>query len=79
MKMKIVVTVAAAVAGLAILGGAATSAEDNYRLKVPGGLAFSEFRGYEDWAVVSVHHTDDLIKVVVGNRAAMNASGGHSR
>ena len=57
----------------AVLGVAAVSAQDNYSLKVPGGLAFSEFRGYEDWAVVSVHHTDDLIKVVVGNPVAMNA------
>jgi hypothetical protein len=36
-------------------------------LKVPGELAFSEFRGYEDWAIVAVHHTEDLITVVVAN------------
>ena len=47
--------------------------ESKYTLKVPGGLAFSEFRGYEDWAVVAVHHTGELIKAVVGNPVAVNA------
>jgi hypothetical protein len=31
------------------LGG--MSAQDKYTLKVPNGLAFSEFRGYEGWQV----------------------------
>ena len=44
-----------------------------YDLKVPGGLTFSEFRGYEDWAVVAVQHTADLTKVVVGNPVTMEA------
>ena len=44
-----------------------------YNLKVPGGLAFSEFRGYEDWAVVAVQHTESLVKVVVGNPVTMDA------
>ena len=35
---------------LTILGGAAISAQDKYTLRVPGGLAFSEFRGYEKLA-----------------------------
>ena len=26
---------------------------DKYSLKSPGGIAFSDFKGYEDWAVVS--------------------------
>ena len=73
MKMRIIVSVVTATSAFSILGGAAISAEDKYSLKVPGGLAFSEFKGYEDWAVVSVHHTDNLIKVVVGNTVAMNA------
>jgi len=47
--------------------------ESKYTLEVPGGLAFAEFRGYEDWAVVAVHSTEDLLKVVVGNPVAMGA------
>src|ERR1700722_690070 len=35
---------------------AAVSAEDKYALKIPNGLAFSEFRGYEAWSVISLSH-----------------------
>jgi hypothetical protein len=34
---------------LAVLGGVALAQQDKYTLSVPGGLAFSEFRGYEGW------------------------------
>jgi hypothetical protein len=33
---------------LAALGGIALAAQDKYTLQVPNGLAFSEFRGYEN-------------------------------
>ncbi len=32
-----------------VLGSIALAAQDKYTLKVPNGLAFSEFRGYENW------------------------------
>jgi hypothetical protein len=51
---------------LAALGGAALAA-DKYSLQVPDGLAFSDFRGYEDWQVVSVAQTDEVLKVIVAN------------
>jgi len=35
---------------LAILSGVAISAQDKYTLRVPDGLAFSDFKGYEDLA-----------------------------
>jgi hypothetical protein len=47
--------------GLAVLGGKAISAQDKYTVQVPNGLAFSEFRGYEDWQVVAVSKTDELM------------------
>ena len=71
MKTKTIL-IATATWALAILG-AAVSAQDKYDLKVPGGLAFSEFRGYEDWAVIAIDHTSDLMKVIVGNPVAMDA------
>ena len=43
---------------LAVLGGRAIYAQDKYTVQVPGGLAFSEFRGYEDWRVVAVSQTE---------------------
>jgi hypothetical protein len=73
MKSKTMLTIATATVALAVLGGAATSTQDKYSLRVPGGLAFSEFRGYEDWAVVAVGQTEDLLKVVVANPVMMDA------
>jgi hypothetical protein len=73
MKSKRMLTIATAAVALVVLGGAAISAQDKYSLRVPGGLAFSEFRGYEDWPVVTVHRTEDLLKVVVANPVAMDA------
>ena len=46
---------------------------DKYSLKVPGGLAFSEFRGYESWQVISVSHNGDKLAVILGNPAMINA------
>ena len=39
---------AAAVAVLAVLVVTAVYAQDKYSLKSPSGIAFSDFRGYED-------------------------------
>ena len=41
-----------------MLGATAISAQDKYTVQVPGGLSFSEFRGYEDWQTVSVSQTE---------------------
>jgi hypothetical protein len=56
-----------------LVGGRALSAQDKYTLKVPNGLAFSEFKGYEDWATVAVSQTGDTIEVILGNPAMINA------
>jgi Cytochrome P460 len=64
---------AAALVALAVLGGGAFSAQDKYTLRVPNGLAFSDFRGYEDWQVVAVSQTEDLLKVMVANPTMIDA------
>jgi len=51
----------------AALGGIALAAQDKYTVQVPGGLAFSEFRGYENWQVIAVSQTGDLIVAILGN------------
>jgi hypothetical protein len=59
---------AAATAAFAVLIGAAVHAQqDKYSLVSPGGIKFSDFRGYEDWPVVSSAQTDEVQKVIVGN------------
>jgi hypothetical protein len=58
---------------IAICGGRAISAQDRYTLQVPGGLAFSEFRGYEDWAVIGISENGDKIAAILGNPAMIDA------
>jgi hypothetical protein len=53
MKRKSKLTIAIATAVLAVLGDAAVYAQDKYSLKSPSGIAFSDFKGYDDRAVVS--------------------------
>ena len=64
-------------AALAVLAGTAIYAlgqgKDKYSLVSPGGIAFSDFRGYEDWATVSSAHTDDVLKVIVANPEMIKA------
>ena len=43
------------------------------RLAAPGGLAFSEFRGYEDWQTVAVSHNGNMIAAILGNPAMIEA------
>jgi hypothetical protein len=59
---------------LAFVGGGAISAQDKYTVKVPNGLAFSEFRGYEAWQVVSVSQgAGNLMAVIVANPVMIKA------
>ena len=67
------VSAAALGIALAVLGGRAFSAQDKYTLRVPNGLAFSDFRGYENWQVVAVSQTEDLLKVMVANPMMIDA------
>jgi hypothetical protein len=64
--------------GLAVLGGsvitAQDSSDDKYTVQVPGGLAFSEFRGYESWQVVSISHTGEQVMAAIMANPAMIAA-----
>src|SRR5437763_9436976 len=66
-------TIAIAAAVPVLLGNTAVEAQDKYSLKSPSGIAFSDFRGYEDWAVVSSARTDEVLKVIVANPAMIAA------
>jgi len=70
MMSKNIVKLATAAAILAAVG-TAVYAQDKYSLKSPSGIAFSDFRGYEDWAVVSSARTDEVLKVIVANPTMM--------
>ena len=73
MKINGKVTIAIAVGVLAALGVRAISAENKYTVKVPGGLAFSEFKGYEAWQTISISRNERVMAVIVGNPAMINA------
>jgi hypothetical protein len=66
-------TVAIITGLLALSGGLAVSAQDKYTLKVPNGLAFSDFRGYEAWQVVSISQDGPLMAAVLANPVMINA------
>src|SRR5271170_2229853 len=68
-----VVSAAALGIALAILGGRVFAAQDKYTVRVPDGLAFSDFRGYENWQVVAVSQTEELLKVMVANPTMIDA------
>jgi hypothetical protein len=60
---------------LSVLVALAMAAQDRYTLKIPNGIAFSDFRGYEDWQVVAPSHTDasNVMRVIVANPVMMKA------
>jgi hypothetical protein len=72
MKCKRIAVLAAITGVTAVIGGWAIEAQekqDKYTLKVPGGLAFSEFKGYEDWPAVGPSQTDaqNVIRLILAN------------
>jgi len=68
MGNKQVRTFGISVVALTILIGVTVLAQqDRYALKVPDGLAFSEFKGYDTWEVVAVSETEGSVKAILGN------------
>jgi hypothetical protein len=56
-------------ASLAVLGASAiyAQAHDKYLLKVPGGLGFADFKGYESWQTIGVSRSETAMAVILGN------------
>jgi hypothetical protein len=74
MNRKSMLTIGvAATVWLAVLAGRAISAQDKYTVKVPGGLAFSEFKGYEAWQTISISRNEKVVAVILGNPAMIEA------
>ena len=42
-------------------------------MKVPGGLAFSEFKGYESWEFVSLSQSDNIVAAILANPVMIEA------
>jgi len=73
MKKSMLINVSVSISLAVLATGAAISAQDKYTVKVPGGLAFSEFRGYEGWPVIAISENEGLISVILGNPAMIDA------
>jgi hypothetical protein len=57
----------------AAAGSIALAAQDKYTLQVPGGLAFSEFKGYEDWQSVSLSQSEGAFALILANPVMIDA------
>ncbi len=75
MKSKSIQAIVIVVALLVVLGGMVLARQDKYTVKVPNGLAFSDFRGYENWQVVAVSYSEKLklVAVILANPTMINA------
>lgn len=65
------------VAGIVLLSGLLVglllAAQNKYDVKVPGGLAFAEFRGYESWQSISMSRNATAVAVILGNPVMIEA------
>jgi len=66
-----VIAIGAAI--LAAIGGAAIAQQNKDTAKVPDGLALSEFKGYENWQVIGASQQGEIIAVILGNQAMIDA------
>jgi Cytochrome P460 len=73
MNRKSMLTIGITTVWLAALGGLAISAQDKYTVKVPGGLSFSEFKGYEAWQAISISRNEKVVAMILGNPAMIEA------
>jgi len=75
MKRNTRITLAIATSIVGALGvlAAGVAAHDKYSLKSPSGIEFADFKGYEDWALVSSARTEEIMKVIVANPTMIDA------
>jgi len=56
-----------------LIGLTLSAQQDRYTLKVPDGLAFSEFRGFDTWQTIAVSETETSVKAILGNPTMIKA------
>jgi hypothetical protein len=72
-RMNLGVIVTAALSLLTLVAGAVLADQDRYMLTAPNGIAFAEFKGYDQWQDVAVSATNTGIKAILGNPAMIKA------
>jgi Cytochrome P460 len=78
MKRTFFLLIAIIAVALAVPGhraGSAQDKQDKYTLKIPGGIEFSDFKGYEGWQAVGPSLTDaqNVIRLILANPVMINA------
>ena len=74
MRNKPTPTFAITVAALSlVISVTLLSQQDRYTVKVPDGLALSEFKGYDTWQNVAVSETEGSVKAILGNPTMISA------
>jgi hypothetical protein len=74
MKTKRIPMSVIAALSLAVFGcGITLAAQDRYTVKVPNGLAFSEFKEYDTWQDVAVSETESSVKAILANPIMIKA------
>jgi hypothetical protein len=66
-------TASVIVAASAFVVSLTLAAQDRTSVKVPNGLALSEFKGYEAWQTIAPSQTDDGLKAILGNSIMIDA------
>jgi hypothetical protein len=70
LPIRVIVTVAVLLWGLS---ASALAAPDRYTVKVPQGLSFAEFKGYETWQPVAVSQVKEGQKLIAANAVMIKA------
>ena len=66
----------AALVGLAasiFVGTLTLVAQDRSTVRVPDGLSFAEFKGYDTWQTIAPSQTPEELKAILGNAAMITA------
>jgi len=74
MKHKNILIAVGIAVSLTIVSAIVLSAnQDKYAVKVPNGLGFSDFKGYESWQLIAVSLSGDKLVAVLGDPATVAA------
>ena len=71
--MKTTTVFAVVGVSLSVLLSVALAAQDRYTLRIPDGLSFSDFQGYDTWQDVAVSETEGGVKAILANPVMISA------
>jgi hypothetical protein len=74
MKYKgMLISASIAVLFIVVSGIAISATQDKSTVKVPNGLGFADFEGYESWPVIAISHNGNMLAAIMGNQVMIDA------